>query len=122
MTTIGTFFLGLWSRIARAWRRFRPRKERKHLYRAQRIADEPDRPEAGVVYVMEDAGIAWAAAMACPGGCGQVLHMNLIPDSEPVWLLTEHPNGTVSLHPSVWRREGCGCHFVLRQGKIEWCA
>lgn len=61
-------------------------------YKVRRVDDEPEAVEAGFVYVIEDAGIAWAAAMSCPGGCGQLLHMNLIPDLEPVWHLTEHAN------------------------------
>ena len=94
---------------------------REQLYRVKRVDDEPRAPLPSVLYVIEDAGQSWAAAMACPGGCGQVLHMNLIPDTKPVWRLVEHPDRTATLSPSVWRQEGCGCHFWLRRGKIEWC-
>lgn len=91
------------------------------LYKVRRVDDEPETVETGFVYVVEDAGIAWAAVISCPGGCGQLLHMNLIPDSEPVWRLTEHADRTATLAPSVWRKEGCGCHFLLYHGKILWC-
>ncbi len=101
-----------------AWIRGKPIEG--ECFRVERVDDEPDRLAPRTVYVIEDAGRAWAAAMACPGGCGQVLHLNLIPDTTPVWQLTEHPDGTVSLAPSVWRKEGCGCHFWLRRGRIEW--
>jgi hypothetical protein len=47
--------------------------------------------------------------------------MNLIPDTKPVWKLTEEQDGAVTLQPSVWRREGCGCHFVLHKGRVGWC-
>jgi hypothetical protein len=91
------------------------------LFRVSYVDDEPKRPSPRTVYVIRDAGKDWAAVMTCPGGCGQALHMNLILDSKPVWKLTEHPGGTLSLSPSVWRRQGCGCHFWIRYGRIHWC-
>lgn len=113
--------LGLRSQWGRAWVWLRRKAGKEPVYKVVWIDEEPDQPAAGVIYVIKDAGITWGAAMACPGGCGQVLHMNLIPDSKPVWQLTEELDGAASLHPSVWRQEGCGCHFVLRRGRIEWC-
>jgi hypothetical protein len=50
-----------------------------------------------------------------------MLHMNLLPDSYPVWELTIDRGGVPTLHPSVWRQEGCGCHFVLKHGRVHWC-
>jgi hypothetical protein len=93
----------------------------RHVYTIQRVDEEPDQFSSGIVYVIEDAGQAWAAAMACPGGCGQVLHMNLLLDTKPVWRLTLDASGSATLSPSIWRREGCGCHFWLRGGRVEWC-
>jgi hypothetical protein len=46
--------------------------------------------------------------------------MNLMSDTRPRWELTEHRDGTVSLHPSVWRKKDCRSHFFLRHGDIEW--
>jgi hypothetical protein len=115
-------FLDAIGRIgARLWGWLRGAPAHDGLYRIERIDDEPENPAPCTLYVIEDAGRAWAAAMACPGGCGQILHMNLIPDTKPVWRLTEHSDRTASLSPSVWRREGCGCHFWVRHGRIEWC-
>jgi hypothetical protein len=85
-----------------------------------RVGDEPESGGPGELYVVEDSGVQWAAVVSCPGGCGQMLHMNLLPDVRPVWTLTEHSDGSASLKPSVWRREGCGCHFHIRKGRIEW--
>jgi hypothetical protein len=59
--------------------------------------------------------------MLCPCGCGETLHMSLLPDSHPKWKLLRHDDGTVSLHPSVWRTKGCRSHFFLRNGMIVWC-
>ena len=110
--------IALWGKAKRG---FRALVGREQLYRVQRVEDDPMKPSPGVLYVIDDAGQSWAAAMACPGGCGQVLHMNLIADTTPVWRLVEHPDGTATLSPSVWRQEGCGCHFWLRRGRVEWC-
>ncbi|WP_236819161.1 DUF6527 family protein [Alicyclobacillus ferrooxydans] len=59
--------------------------------------------------------------MLCPCGCGEVLHMSLHPDGRPRWELTRHPDGTVSLSPSVWRKVGCRSHFFLERGRVRWC-
>jgi hypothetical protein len=63
----------------------------------------------------------WAAAMTCPCGCGKRIELNLIPSVRPAWSASLHADGTVSLHPSVWRQKGCGSHFILRHGKVMWC-
>jgi Family of unknown function (DUF6527) len=112
------WFAGAGRRL-RSWLRDCLRRE--VLYRLERVDDEPTKPKPNILYVVEDGGRLWSALMACPDGCGQVLHMNLIPDTKPVWRLTEHADRTATLHPSVWRREGCGCHFNLRAGRVEWC-
>ena len=74
-----------------------------------------------VLYVVQEDGYREQAAMICPCGCGRVLHMNLLPDERPCWRLTEHGDGTASLHPSVWRKKDCGSHFWFRRGRVEWC-
>jgi Family of unknown function (DUF6527) len=51
--------------------------------------------------VARDGNEDWSVGLRCPCGCGQRLD--------------------VSLHPSVWLREGCKSHFWLRSGKIVWC-
>ena len=74
-----------------------------------------------ILYVVQEDGYREQAAMVCPCGCGRVLHMNLLPDERPCWRLTEHSDGTASLHPSVWRKKDCGSHFWFRRGRVEWC-
>ena len=88
--TIARLWASLW-----AWICGRPIED--ELFRVTRIDDEPEHLAPRTLYVIEDAGQIWAAVMSCPGGCGQVLHMNLIHDTKPVWELTEHPDGIASL-------------------------
>lgn len=88
------------------------------------IANEvlPAQLVANTLYVVEDDGFLEQAAMLCPCGCGRILHMNLLPDERPCWRLTQHPDGTATLNPSVWRKKDCRSHFWFRQGQVIWCS
>lgn len=89
-------------------------------YRAVDDEDLPDDAIPGRLYLVGEDGRHWIAAMRCPCGCGTLLEMNLLPDSEPVWSLAFNADAP-TLHPSVWRKDGCRAHFFLRNGKIVWC-
>lgn len=71
-------------------------------------------------YVVQEDGFEEQAAMICPCGCRKVLHMNLLTDERPCWRVTRHEDGTATLHPSVWRKKGCGSHFWFRRGRVQW--
>ena len=77
--------------------------------------------DGGVVYVLGEGRYKWFVALRCPCGCGALVQISLLPDAVPRWRLTEHPDGSISLEPSVWRRVGCRSHFFLRRGSVEWC-
>ena len=72
------------------------------------------------LYIVTEEGVAWQAAIICPCGCGDKLDLNLLPDERPCWRVRIGPSGAASLHPSVWRTEGCRSHFFLRDGHITW--
>ena len=110
MRALWLFLVGIWCWLFR----------RTPVYRAQHVEDAPDTPSQGIVYLVGADGHDWSALMKCPGRCGTTLEMNLLPDAKPVWRATEHADGTISLHPSVWLKTGCMCHFVLKQGRIRW--
>lgn len=93
---------------------------RSTIYRAEHVTDLPDQLRRDMVYIVGEDGYDWTAAMLCPGGCGKTLEMNLLPDAHPVWQITEGTDGTTSLHPSVWLKTGCACHFVLKHGRVQW--
>ncbi|MBX3303009.1 MAG: hypothetical protein KF899_01230 [Parvibaculum sp.] len=63
----------------------------------------------------------WSVGLRCPCGCGQRLEMMLLKGVKPRWDISVDPKGHVSLHPSVWLREGCKSHFWVKGGKIVWC-
>ena len=83
------------------------------------VSELPDILEPNTVYVIGEEGYKWCAALLCPCGCNKMLQMNLL-TGHPRWHLTEHWNGTVTLHPSVWRKKECCSHFYLRRGRIIW--
>jgi len=68
-----------------------------------------------------DDGEDWSLGMRCPCGCGQRLEMMLLKEVKPRWDISADARGHVSLHPSIWLREGCKSHFWIRSGKIIWC-
>ena len=93
---------------------------RTPTYHAVHVSDLPDKLRTETLYVAGEDGIAWSAAMLCPCGCCKILEMNLLPDAEPCWTLTESPGGLVTLHPSVWLKTDCESHFFLQSGKVRW--
>src|SRR5258705_113612 len=96
------------------------RRKQKQLKSAM-VEELPDTIDTDTVYLVGEGKHLWFIAMICPCGCGETLHMNCLPDSRPRWSATRHLNGTVTLHPSVWRRVRCQSHFFMRKGVIYWC-
>jgi len=90
--------------------------------RIRRVAvDElPDSLQRRRLYLIGGAA-PWSAAFLCPCGCGEVIHLSLLPDDAPRWSVSFSRDGLPTLSPSVWRTKGCRSHFFLRQGSIEWC-
>ena len=114
---------GLWSDatgwIVPLWDRLRPAPP---VYRTRTVEDLPGHLRPGVIYVVAEGRVETQASMACPRRrCGDTLNMNLLPDDHPQSKLKVGDDGRPSLSPSVWRKHDCGCHFWLRDGRIDWC-
>ncbi len=80
----------------------------------------PDKFENNAIYLIGENSFLWSAALLCPCGCGSVIQLNLLSDSEPCWRVEEHFDSTVSISPSVWSRKGCGSHYFIKRRKIKW--
>lgn len=80
----------------------------------------PPKLKKHTLYIVAEDGFEEQAAMLCPCGCAQILHMNLLPDDRPLWRVTRHADGSASLRPSVWRKKGCRSHFCFRSGRVIW--
>jgi hypothetical protein len=70
--------------------------------------------------VLVDRGRPRSLVFACPDGCGSVLTINLDPRTGKAWRMYRRGN-EISLHPSVWRDNGCGAHFILWRDQLLWC-
>jgi hypothetical protein len=90
------------------------------IYQIRRVEDRPEVLASGTLYLIGHGTLLWEAAMRCPKGCGHSICVNLLREENPCWRLDEHADGTVSLTPSIWRKSGCGCHFFLKHGRIQW--
>ena len=77
-------------------------------------------PRRNVVLARDEDG-DWCVGMRCPCGCAQTIELMLIREVKPRWDLSVDDKGRPSLNPSVWRQKGCGSHFWLRHGRIQWC-
>ena len=127
MKWIGALFRRARDHIRKGVQRLRRASERIYCwlvppYRTVVVEESlPKELKRRTLYVVQEDGFEEQAAMICPCGCRRVLHMNLFADERPCWRLTEHEDGTASLHPSVWRKKDCGSHFWFRHGRVHWC-
>lgn len=103
------------------WVQSRWIKPQPQLFRSARVEDMPDSLKSHTIYLCGEGENLWAAAMICPCGCGDVIQLNLLKRASPCWSVIDHPDGTVSVMPSVWRKKGCRSHFFIRQGRVDWC-
>ena len=114
---IKEFFVGGWRR-AYVWLK----EWRDPAYRTLVVQENlPKQLQPRILYIVEEDGVEEQAAMICPCGCRRTLQMNLLTDDRPCWRVTKHADGTVSLHPSVWRKKNCNSHFWFKRGRVEWC-
>lgn len=109
------FFNRIWIWIV-GW--FSPRKK---PLRTAWVEELPDRLQRDAIYVAGENEYVWFAAMLCPCGCGETVYMNLQPETRPCWRVVRHQEGSITLHPSIWRQVGCRSHFFIRRGLIQWC-
>jgi len=112
MIPLTTRFRGLWRRLTG--------KPPLVLYQ-QVNGDPPSATKPNILYAVLEESDPWQAAMICPCGCNEFIHLSLLPNDRPRWRLVRNVDGTASLHPSVWRTTGCRSHFILRNGEITWC-
>ena len=104
-----------WARWLASWFPFRRR------WKSVIIDDTPGNLSSRTVYLVREDDTVWQAVMLCPCGCGVTIQLCCLPDIRPRWSYRQESNGTITLHPSVWRKVGCRSHFFLRNGRIIWC-
>lgn len=104
--------------IRNFWERWKP------PYRTEWVEDLPEKPRKRTVYIIGGRKHPFYAAVVCPRkGCGHVAHLGLSKQfsRDKRWRVFEGGDGAISLFPSVHVTGlECGCHYWLRNGKIEW--
>jgi uncharacterized protein DUF6527 len=110
--------------MKRFWKRclgFLDRFQRRPpKYRVTFTEELPERLRPHILYAIGE-GTPWLAALICPCGCGDVIHLSLLERDSPRWSLREESDGTMTISPSVWRSKGCKSHFIVRKGAVMWC-
>ena len=92
-------------------------------YRTEWVEDIPENLDKNTVYIVGGREYPFYAAIVCPRrSCRQVVNLDVSADVRKKWRITEHPDGRVTLSPSV-HVTGlvCRCHYWLRKGCIVWC-
>lgn len=105
----------------RFWQWLFPKKTKPRSLQIIECDTPPDVIEGRDLILAREDGDDWAVAFLCPCGCNDRLELALIPEVHPKWKLTLNDEGHPTLHPSVWRQNGCRSHFWVRGGLIIWC-
>ncbi len=90
-------------------------------YQVKTRDDIPDSVKNNTLYLIGEEPHIWCGVMICPCGCGEKIHLSLLPTGSPKWNYHKHQDGTFSIQPSIWRTKGCCSHFFLKQNRIIWC-
>ncbi|MBN8872634.1 MAG: hypothetical protein J0H67_07350 [Rhodospirillales bacterium] len=75
----------------------------------------------GEILVVESEGVRKWACLKCPGGCGIKIALSLNPNRRPRWGIVRDWFGRPTVTPSVHQKNECGCHFWIREGRVDWC-
>ena len=121
MSWFGAFAGSVLNTIACLRHRTPARIRRRPRIRYERVDEFPDSLKPATLYVAGEEPHLWAAAMLCPCGCGEIVHLNLLGDARPSWSVLKHNDSSITLMPSIWRTQGCRSHFCVRRSRIDWC-
>lgn len=80
----------------------------------------PDRMPPRHLVLLTDGSEEWSVVMLCPCGCGDRVELPLFAEARPRWNLRTDSRGRATLHPSIWRKDGCRSHYFLRAGRVTW--
>ena len=85
------------------------------------VEESPEELRRGEIYLVGENGHFSCVGMMCPCGCGEVIQLNLVAGTRPVWAVErDSDTGAVTLRPSIWRTSGCRSHFLVRGGRVQW--
>lgn len=115
MSWLKTHFWRIWFLLRKLiWKKEPPRF-------AKYISELADNLTDDIIYVVGENEFFWFVVLNCPCGCGDIVHLNLLPEANPCWKIESHSDGTISVKPSVWSLKGCKSHYFIKNGEINWC-
>jgi hypothetical protein len=79
------------------------------------LRDDSEIEPGQMVFVIGSGAPKWAQHL-CPCGCNEVILLNLNSGRRPCWSLHYDLLGRPTVHPSIWRKEGCMSHYWIRNG------
>lgn len=80
----------------------------------------PEHMPARHLVLLTEGSEEWSVVMLCPCGCGDNVELPLFAEARPRWHLRTDARGRATLHPSIWRKDGCRSHFFVRAGRVSW--
>lgn len=92
----------------------------KFYFRGAKSQSDVGAMRESEVVVISDGGNDKWACLKCPGGCGEVIRLNLSPKRRPCWRVKQDRLARPTLEPSIWQQNECGCHFFIRSGDVLW--
>ncbi|WP_348520670.1 DUF6527 family protein [Algimonas ampicilliniresistens] len=81
----------------------------------------PDEIEDYQITIVKNGGVEKWACFSCPGGCGERIDLSLNPNRRPRWTISWDFWTRPTIKPSVHQKNECGCHFWVRNGRVDWC-
>lgn len=81
-------------------------------------SDFPDELAKDTIYVMGSGKYLYSVAFVCPCNMGHIVQLSLHQDEHPYWNVQFHINGTVTLKPSIWYKNGCRSHYFVKRGLV----
>jgi hypothetical protein len=90
-----------------------------------RVVTVPDQAAAlgelktGVLVIVMPNTRPKSLKLLCPCGCGEIISVNLMPETGKAWRIALEPGRGLSLWPSVWLSSGCRSHFILRRNRAR---
>ena len=81
---------------------------------------QPEEVEFDAFFVVQPKETPKWVMFRCPCPSREVITLSLQDVHKPRWLLRSGKEGRPTLHPSVWRTEGCRSHFWVKDGGVYW--
>lgn len=99
------------------------------VYKTEWVEDLPEKTDENTIYIVGGRRHPFHAVIPCPKReCTSLFHLELRPTHSEGWTLKEHPDGTVTLKPSIktlkpsinLNESPCHCHWFIQKGCVVW--